>query len=59
MSTEIQPEAQACCESSHIPKDTACKTYMLGMNGRCVFCDHEEKCHPGPGATCWVFNPEG
>jgi hypothetical protein len=44
-----------CCSSSHDPPDTACKTYERGMSGNCVYCDHEEKCHPGPGGTCWVF----
>lgn len=24
---------------------------MRGMNGRCVYCDHGEQCHPGTGAT--------
>lgn len=23
-----------------------CATYELGMNGRCVFCDHGQTCHP-------------
>lgn len=22
-----------------------CKTYEAGVNGRCVYCDHEERCH--------------
>lgn len=43
-----------CCSSSHEPADTSCTEYCVGMNGRCVYCDHEEKCHPGPGATCWI-----
>jgi len=46
--------SEACCETSHEPKDTACKTFERGANGRCVHCDHAEQCHPGPGATCWI-----
>ena len=37
------------CESSHVPKDLACKSFEEGANGRCVYCDHEKRCHPGPG----------
>lgn len=47
-----------CCESSHTPADTACRGFLAGMNGRCVYCDHEEKCHPGPGATCEIGRGE-
>ncbi len=36
-----------CCATSHVPIDTACPTYETGANGRCVYCDHESKCHPG------------
>jgi len=39
------------CKSSHVPKDLACPTYKKGMNGRCVYCDHEERCHPGPNTA--------
>lgn len=46
------------CASSHVPPDLACKEFLRGANDRCVYCDHEEKCHPGPGGTCWVFRPE-
>lgn len=41
-----------CCLSCHYPADTACRKFHVGGNGRCVYCDHEQKCHPGPGATC-------
>jgi hypothetical protein len=47
-----------CCASSHDPPDTACKSFLAGSNTRCVYCDHEEKCHPGPGATCWIGSGE-
>ena len=47
-----------CCESSHDPPDTACRGYLESSNGRCVYCDHEKKCHPGPGATCWIGSGE-
>ncbi len=47
-----------CCSSSHDPPDTACKTFERGMCGNCVFCDHEEKCHPGPGGRCMVFQDD-
>lgn len=43
-----------CCASSHVPSDTACRDFFAGTNGRCVYCDHETKCHPGPGATCEI-----
>lgn len=46
--------SDACCESSHEPRDKACKTFEQGANGRCVYCEHGEKCHPGPGASCWI-----
>jgi hypothetical protein len=48
----------SCCTSSHEPPDTACKRFERGANGRCVYCDHEEKCHPGPGATCEIGSGE-
>lgn len=47
-----------CCASSHEPPDTACKSFLAGQNGRCAYCDHEAKCHPGPGATCWIGSGE-
>jgi hypothetical protein len=47
-----------CCASSHVPRDTACRGFLAGLNGRCVYCDHEEKCHPGPGATCEIGSGE-
>jgi hypothetical protein len=25
-----------------------CAKFEAGMNGRCVYCDHEEGCHPDP-----------
>lgn len=40
-----------CCKHEHETNDGACATFEAGMNDRCVFCDHEEKCHPGPGST--------
>ncbi len=46
--------ADPCCASQHWPPDTACHDFERGSNGRCVFCDHELKCHPGPGATCEI-----
>lgn len=50
--------APPCCASSHWPPDTACKSYRTGQNGRCVYCDHEQKCHPGPGAFCELGSGE-
>lgn len=32
----------ACCDR---PEPEPCSTYERGMNGRCVYCDHEAKCH--------------
>jgi hypothetical protein len=52
------PHEGACCSSCHIPPDLACREYLEGSNGRCVFCDHEDKCHPGPGATCEIGRGE-
>lgn len=39
---------KACkCGCCHIPDHGACSIsmYEKGMNGRCVYCDHGEKCH--------------
>lgn len=47
-----------CCATSHEPLDTACRQFAEGANGRCVYCDHEMKCHPGPGATCDIGSGE-
>lgn len=47
-----------CCSSSHEPPDTACKVFLAGRSGRCTYCDHEAKCHPGPGATCEIGSGE-
>lgn len=35
------------CECCHVPDNGACPDYLEGMNGRCVYCDHFESCHPG------------
>ncbi len=37
------------CGCCHIPDHGACDTFERGMNGRCVYCDHGEECHPGTG----------
>lgn len=55
----IEHRIAANCTSSHVPVDSACKKYQRGMvDGRCVYCDHEEHCHPGPGATCEIGSGE-
>lgn len=54
-----QLEPERCCASSHDPADTACRGFERGANGRCVFCDHDASCHPGPGATCEIGSGEG
>ena len=38
---KINPDC-ACCDR---PEPEPCGTYEKGMNGRCVYCDHEAKCH--------------
>lgn len=55
---DLLSDAAPCCTTSHRPLDTACWGFERGANGRCVYCDHEEKCHPGPGATCWIGSGE-
>lgn len=35
------------CQCSHVPDLGACPTFEQGSNGRCVYCDHAEGCHPG------------
>jgi hypothetical protein len=52
------PSYGRCCASSHEPPDLACRDYLEGSNGRCVYCDHEGKCHPGPGAICEIGSGE-
>jgi hypothetical protein len=37
------------CGCCHVPDHGACDTFERGMNGRCVYCDHGEECHPGSG----------
>lgn len=37
------------CECSHSADYGACSGFVAGFNGRCVFCDHAELCHPGVG----------
>lgn len=39
----------AKCACSHGFDFGACRTFELGANGRCVYCDHAEGCHPGAG----------
>ena len=36
----------ACCDAVDYG---ACDFFVAGMNGRCVYCDHAENCHPGTG----------
>lgn len=55
---EMFPRREPCCNSAHVPPDTACRTFVVGINGRCVYCDHAAKCHPGPGATCEIGSGE-
>ena len=38
-----------CCECCHYVDYGACDDYRIGMNGRCVYCDHDKSCHPGRG----------
>jgi len=37
------------CDCAHVPDHGACDVFEQGMNGRCVYCDHDEGCHPGQG----------
>ena len=37
------------CSCAHVPDHGACDVFEQGMNGRCVYCDHAEGCHPGHG----------
>lgn len=41
--------AKCECGCSHAYDDGACDDFEAGMNGRCVYCDHGEECHPGDG----------
>lgn len=42
--------AERCtCGCCHVPDHGACDTFERGMNGRCVYCDHGQGCHPGTG----------
>lgn len=38
---KINPDC-SCCDR---PEPEPCSTYERGLNGRCVYCDHEAKCH--------------
>lgn len=41
-------EAVKCpCGCCHSTDHGACQTFEKGANGRCVYCDHGEGCHPG------------
>jgi hypothetical protein len=35
------------CGCAHAKDYGACDLFQAGMNGRCVYCDHGEECHPG------------
>lgn len=37
------------CDWCDRPEPDPCSTYEQGMNGRCVYCDHEAKCHSSWG----------
>lgn len=43
------PPPRCGCGCCHYPDYGACRDYEKGMNGRCVYCDHGEQCHPGDG----------
>jgi hypothetical protein len=45
------PAPAMCCEHCHVPPAPSCPTFEAGMNGRCVYCDHAEQCHPGPNLS--------
>lgn len=46
----MTPDIEMCdCGCCHYPDLGACPTFEQGMNGRCVYCDHGEECHPGKG----------
>ena len=40
--------AKACCKNCNTYPDNLgpCETFCQGGNERCVYCDHELKCHP-------------
>lgn len=55
---EVRP-AKCSCGCCHSPDHGACQTFEKGANGRCVYCDHGEDCHPGDPDrfnTPWVWN---
>lgn len=37
--------AEPCCASALVPRNDSCRTFEPGMNGRCAYCDHAERCH--------------
>lgn len=37
------------CGCCHVPDHGACDEFVQGFNGRCVYCDHGDACHPGQG----------
>jgi len=43
------------CGCCHMPDYGACDHFERGFNGRCVYCDHGEECHPGTGP--WQNGP--
>jgi hypothetical protein len=48
METVVLPE-RCPCGCCHETDYGACADFEAGMNGRCVYCDHGEGCHPGAG----------
>lgn len=47
-----QSDTKCPCGCCHAPDHGACKTFEMGGNGRCAYCDHGEGCHPGTGQCC-------
>ncbi len=46
--SEFSKNKERCpCGCCHVPDHGACQLFEMGTNGRCVYCDHGETCHPG------------
>lgn len=47
--SRVMRAGECGCGCVHDPDYGACDGFEAGFNGRCVYCDHGEGCHPGTG----------
>jgi hypothetical protein len=54
-----RPRRATCCDCCDVPDKGPCPQFVLGGNGRCACCDHDQKCHNKPVKGRYFNTPLG